>query len=136
MPVYQYIDHLFPSDEYNKLVCHFSINDVAFAERSVDTRMLSEMSDGRQALTAALADQPAAIVQANAGGPYGSSVLRGVQADSDGVWAKIRNGEAGDTAATWFKATIAIDAHEAKDWSARAVVDGTPAQAFPFERRA
>ena len=34
--MYEYVDSLFPDEEYNKLVCHFSINDIAFAETSVD----------------------------------------------------------------------------------------------------
>ncbi|KAL3922899.1 MAG: hypothetical protein SGPRY_004392, partial [Prymnesium sp.] len=40
--MFHYIDHFFPDDEYNKLVVHFTINDLEYAERSVDARMLGE----------------------------------------------------------------------------------------------
>ena len=128
--MYTYVDHLFPGEEYNKLVVNFSINDLAFAEASVDARMLNEMREGREA--AGLA----AVVRANAGGPYGSAVLRDVQAESAAVWAKVRSGEAGGVANSWYKASIAIDAHKDKDWTARAVVPSGPSGAsFRFERR-
>jgi len=133
--MYTYIDHLFTDDRYNKLVCHFSINDVGFAEASVDMRMLREMADGRAALAAQPAAGLAAVVQANAGGPYGSAVLRGVQADSDAVWAKLQSGEAGDVASSWYRASIAIEARHDQDWTARAVVQGQPSEeSFTFER--
>ncbi|KOO33907.1 hypothetical protein Ctob_011783 [Chrysochromulina tobinii] len=109
--MYKYIDALFPEDHYQKLVIHFSINELRFAEMSVDTRMAKEMADG----AAALAAQPGAglnaIIRANAGGPYGSQVLKGVQADSDALWAQLRRGEAGDVAKSWLKASIGIEAH-------------------------
>ena len=38
--------------------------------------MLGEMAEGRAALETA---DPLQIIQANAGGPYGSAALRGVQ---------------------------------------------------------
>jgi len=133
--MYTYIDHLFPGDEYNKLVCHFSINDLAFAERSVDTRMRNEMREGKDALAAQPAAGLAAIVQANAGGPYGSQVLKGVKEDSDAVWAKLQSSDS-DVAASWFKATIAINASDDRDWTACALIDGKPeGEAFVFEKR-
>jgi len=133
--MYTYVDHLFPDDAYNKLVCHFSINDIAFAERSVDTRMLNEMADGRAALAAQPTAGLNAIIRANAGGPYGSQVLQGIKADSDAVWAKLRSGEAGGVAGSWFKASIAIEARDDADWTARAVVNGEPSgDVFTFQR--
>ena len=134
--MYKYIDALFPEDHYQKLVIHFSINELRFAEMSVDTRMAKEMADG----AAALAAQPGAglnaIIRANAGGPYGSQVLKGVQADSDAVWAKLRRGEAGDVAMSWLKASIGIEAHAERDWTVRALVNGEPrGQTYTFEKQ-
>lgn len=40
--MFRYVDHFFPEEEYRKLVVHFTINDIQFAERSVDSRMLNE----------------------------------------------------------------------------------------------
>eukprot|EP00961_Rhodomonas_salina_P088861 1195573-Rhodomonas_salina.2 len=33
--MFKYVDHFFPDEEYNKLVVHFTINDIAFAEVSL-----------------------------------------------------------------------------------------------------
>ena len=147
--MFEYIDHLFPdgATEYRKMVVHFSINELGFAERSVDARMLREMGDGRAAI-AALATQAAdtssgvkrkaaadaaeaagaaeamaGVVKANAGGPYGSAVLRGVQADSEAVWSKVSRGGAGEVGGSWLKACIAIEARELEEggWTARAM---------------
>ena len=109
---------------------------IRFAEMSVDTRMAKEMADG----AAALAAQPGAglnaIIRANAGGPYGSQVLKGVQADSDALWAQLRRGEAGDVATSWLKASIGIEAHAERDWTARALVNGEPrGQTYTFEKQ-
>tara|TARA_B110001452_G_scaffold260658_1_gene258443 strand:+ start:702 stop:1868 length:1167 start_codon:yes stop_codon:yes gene_type:complete len=117
--MFKYIDFFFPDDAYRKLVVHFTINDIGFAERSVDRRMQGEMQKGRAALAGGNVRE---IIQANAGGPYGSAVLRGVQADSDAVWESVRSGEAeGGAALDWCKARIAISAHETEPWSACAV---------------
>jgi len=43
--------------------------------------MLGEMRQGRAALSGSTRD----VIAANAGGPYGSAVLKGVQAGSDAV---------------------------------------------------
>ena len=52
--MFKYIDHLFPNhtndSNYRKLAINFKINDLSYAERSVDSRMLKEMSDGQVAL--------------------------------------------------------------------------------------
>ena len=68
--MYKYVDHLQPDadDAYRKLVVNFGINELSFAERSVDTRMLGEMATGKAALARCAAD-PAGLVKANAGGP-------------------------------------------------------------------
>jgi len=126
--MFRYIDHFFPDDTYRKLVVHFTINDITFAERSVDTRMLGEMADGKAALASADALK---IIDANAGGPYGSAALRGVQADSDKVWEAVKAG--GDAGASWYKASIAISASETEPWTVRAVgVDGAVGEPYTF----
>lgn len=126
--MFRYIDHFFPNDVYNKLVVHFTINEIGFAERSVDTRMLKEMAEGRAALATG---DPLQIIQANAGGPYGSAALCGVQADSDKVWEAVKAG--GDAGASWYKASIAISASEADPWVVRPIgQDGTHGSAYTF----
>ena len=72
--MFDYIDYFFPSETYNKLVVHFSINDITFAERSVETRMLGELAAGSAAFKSGSVVK---MIQANAGGPYGASQLRG-----------------------------------------------------------
>lgn len=76
---------------YRKLAVHFGINDITFAERSVDRRMVLEMEEGKAAVASG---DVRAIIRANAGGPYGSAVLKGVQRDSDAVWKSIIEGTA------------------------------------------
>ena len=125
--MYQYIDHLFPDGKdqrYRKLVLNFTISDIRYAEVSVDGRMKEEMAAGRAALAAA---DPIGIVKANAGGPYGSSVLAGVQADSQKVWERIvAGGEAsGGVGQSWLKASIRIEPNESpQPWTASAVIEG------------
>mmetsp|Transcript_26213 Transcript_26213/g.44234 ORF Transcript_26213/g.44234 Transcript_26213/m.44234 type:complete len:298 (-) Transcript_26213:8-901(-) len=137
--MYDYVNHCFPAETYNKLVVHFVINDISFAERSVDLRMLKEMKNGKIALlalqkqqqqqqvfrgtpktstgssgTGTMIDADTAatgtstngddsvdgtngrvtaavreLIRVNAGGPYGSQVLKGVQADSQRVWTQV-----------------------------------------------
>ena len=59
------------------------------------------------------------IVYTNQGGPYGSKVLEGVQRDSDKVWkSQVLSGTVGKD---WYKATIAINAHQSEPWTAQAV---------------
>ena len=48
--MFDYMNYCFPSDQYNKLVIHFTVNDIGFAQASVDTRMLNEMKLGKEAL--------------------------------------------------------------------------------------
>ncbi|KAH8053629.1 hypothetical protein JL722_9476 [Aureococcus anophagefferens] len=89
--MFEYVDHFFPDAHYRKLALNFEIEDLAFAERSVDSRMLGEMARGK---AAAAAGDARAVVDANAGGPYGSAVLAGVQRDSRACWA-VAAGDAG-----------------------------------------
>ena len=125
--MFQYVDHFFPGDAYRKLVVHFTINDIGFAERSVDARMLREMADGRSALEAGGAR---GVIAANAGGPYGSAVLRGVQADSDAVWERVRTGQT-EAGLSWHKARVAITGHESEPWTAQAAnVEGAAVFAY------
>lgn len=64
---FHYVDHFFPeSSGYRKLVLNFGINELRFAEQSVDSRMLCEKANGKKALEAQDVHQ---IIQANAGGP-------------------------------------------------------------------
>lgn len=132
--MFHYIDHFFPSG-YNKLALHFTINDLSCAQQSVDARMVREMKDGVKAL----GDEDGSVVKviyANAGGPYGSEVLPGVQQASDKVWNEVvlKNDGVGED---WYKATIAINAHPTDPWTAQAVKpDGTLGTKFTFEKRA
>ena len=156
--MYEYLDHFFPEEEqeeqeegvqeggaaaaaaaaaavpsYRKLAVHFEINDLRFAERSVDARMAREMRDGRAALLPGRGVRD--VIGANAGGPYGSGVLAGVQAASEAVWAQVRDGEV-EAGRSWLKATIRIDGHESDGgWTATAIgADGASCgKTFRFE---
>jgi hypothetical protein len=111
--MFEYVDHFFDSDKYNKLVVHFTINDVSFAEWSVEKRMRGEMKAGKAALSSGSAT---ALVDANSGGPYGPEVLRAVQAESDQIWEKISTDSKW---AHWRKAGISIHACDG-EWTASA----------------
>jgi hypothetical protein len=128
--MFHYVDHFFPEESYNKLALHFQINDLQQAKESVDQRMVREIQTGIRALR----DRNVfAIINANAGGPYGSEVLEGIQADSDRVWNDdiIANGVVGQT---WYKATIQINAHASEPWTAQAALpDGRLGPHYPFE---
>uniref|UniRef100_A0A7S2UUP8 Uncharacterized protein n=1 Tax=Fibrocapsa japonica TaxID=94617 RepID=A0A7S2UUP8_9STRA len=129
--MYEYIDHCFPDDQYHKLVVNFCINDISFAEQSVDRRMLKEMEDGKAALdsdTGALS-----LIKANAGGPYGSAVLKGVEAASKKVWEEVVAGTAGggEVGKSWYKASLCIDGHATDDWTVRAA-DSVSSESFKF----
>lgn len=46
---YDYVDTIFSSyPEYQKLVLHFTIDTLKYAERSVDARMIEEMKLGNE----------------------------------------------------------------------------------------
>ncbi len=129
--MFHYVDSFFSSDKYNKLALHFTINDLSFAESSVDNRMVQEMKDGIKALNSGDVEK---IIKANAGGPYGSEVLKGIQRDSDDVWDKIISESTGsDVGSDWYKASIQIDAKKDADWTASAVLpDGSLGTTFTF----
>lgn len=113
---FRYVEHLFPeASGYHKLVVHFEINDIRFAETSVDTRMAREMVEGRAAVEDGSTRR---IIAANAGGPYGSQVLAAVQADSERVWAAVVNGAAVD--GTWLKASLNVTAVADGAWTVQA----------------
>lgn len=137
--MYQYVDALFPSATcgYRKLVVNFGINDISFAERSVDVRMEREMEVGKGAMGASTDDGSSAagkaIIRANAGGPYGSAVLAGVQADSVRVWNDIVAAREGEAGHGWFKAAIGIEARDGAPWRVQARGDGVSgATCFEF----
>ena len=60
--MFNYIDHFFDDAAYHKLALNFEIDDIAFAEASVDTRMLGEMERGR---TAVASGDAGTVVEAN-----------------------------------------------------------------------
>jgi hypothetical protein len=133
--MFHYVDHFFANKNpksrhpYRKLVLRFEINDLSFAKTSVDARMVQEIRAGMDAVEKSDAF---AIVDVNAGGPYGSEVLEGIQIDSDRVWEEsIQSGKVGQD---WYKAIIRIKAHEAKPWTAQAVrPDGSVGTQFVFQ---
>ena len=139
---FDFIDELFASEPlYRKLVVHFTIDELGHAERSVDLRMEAERRAGREIAASAeqLGDalsRARAVVNVNAGGPYGSEVLKAVKADSDAVLASVL-GESGGGRQGWLKASVHI--HGAADpsaWTARAVLrDGSQSpNIFTFRR--
>ena len=74
-----------------------------------------------------------AIIRANAGGPYGSAVLAGVQADSVRVWNDIVAAREGEAGHGWFKAAIGIEARDGAPWRVQARGDGVSgATCFEF----
>ncbi len=83
---------------YRKLVVNFQINEIVHAEHSVDARMMGEIVAGRKALADARGVR--AIVDANRGGPYGSSVLRNIQQMSAAVWRSLLSGEVANE--SWY----------------------------------
>jgi hypothetical protein len=138
--MFHYVDTFFPAGDdddgssscpYNKLALHFTVNDLRCAQDSVDLRMVDEIKAGVAALEQADA---LAIINANAGGPYGSDVLEGVQRDSDRVWNE--NVLSGQVGRDWYKASIQINARASEAWTAQAIkADGTLGTEFTFERK-
>jgi hypothetical protein len=130
--MFHYVDHFFDdTTDYNKLALHFTVNDLACAQQSVDRRMIQEIQAGAKAIESGNAFD---VVYTNEGGPYGSKVLAGVQKDSDHVWEEeVMSGKVGQD---WYKATIAINAHPTEPWTAQAVKpDGSLGTIFTFERK-
>jgi len=137
---FRYVNHLFPRSsagstehrEYNKLMVHFTIDDIGFAEQSVDRRMKQEMRDGVSAVgetrpghkSGLTLDEKTVrrVISVNAGGPYGSAVLSQVQQDSDAVMNAIFDDKPqidkhNDEFDDWYKARICIRASD-EGWSA------------------
>eukprot|EP00746_Dinoflagellata_sp_MGD_P089071 gnl/MRDRNA2_/MRDRNA2_35183_c0_seq1.p1 gnl/MRDRNA2_/MRDRNA2_35183_c0~~gnl/MRDRNA2_/MRDRNA2_35183_c0_seq1.p1 ORF type:complete len:472 (+),score=98.89 gnl/MRDRNA2_/MRDRNA2_35183_c0_seq1:56-1471(+) len=136
--MFEYVDYCFSDEQYRKLVVHFTVNDIAFAEKSVEKRMEGEMLAGQTALKSLLEDSSSsgaaaslALVEANAGGPYGPAVLKSVQKDSDAVAARVAKGEDTDAGKGWLKAKIVINASEG-DWTAQAESSD---KKYPFTRK-
>lgn len=126
--MFRYVDALFPpAAGYRRLALRFAVSDVAFAEGSVDARMRAEMRAGRAALARADAD-PAAVVRANAGGPYGAAALRRVEAEAEAVWRSLAHGAAaaggGGVEPGWTWASVAVTAHASAPWTVHAVRRG------------
>lgn len=127
---FNYVDTIFaPFPEYRKLALHFVINDIRFAEQSVDARMATEMRAGGALAVAESSsagkrsqNDAYAVVSVNAGGPYGSEVLASVLADAERVWASVLEDKEG-TRSDWLKATIYIEGSaDPAQWRARAVL--------------
>jgi len=130
--MFHYIDHFFPP-RYNKLALHFTINDLSHAKKSVDERMVREMMLGKEALESGDVVQ---VIYSNQGGPYGSEVLEGVQADSDRVWNEVVLADYNDgnsVGKDWYKATMQINAYSDKAWTIQAVrLDGSLGTEYVF----
>jgi hypothetical protein len=96
-----YIDHLFPEDSgrslsYNKLLLHFTVNDLKFAEESVSVRMEGEMRRGHALIKTINGDvmnhdTASRLVEVNAGGPYGPGALANVLTESNRVMDSVFN---------------------------------------------
>jgi len=138
--MFRYVDFVFGGTNYHKLALHFKINDLSQAQSSVDRRMVQEIQAGAALINSDSAGVDPSIdiekvIFCNQGGPYGSEVLPGVQEASSLVWEKVLNGTAG-VSDDWFKATIQINAHSTKDWTAQAVKpDGSLGTKYTFGRR-
>ena len=140
--MFHYVDHFFPSsssdddddddatNQYHKLALHFQINDLRYAQTSVDQRMKDEIVAGIQAIQTGDAFD---VIQANAGGPYGSEVLPDVQESSDCVWNDIILKKDSTVGHDWYKATILINARDTEPWTAQAVKpDGSLGTEYVF----
>ena len=129
--MFHYVDHFFPKG-YRKLALHFRINDLELAKSSVDSRMVREIQTGMSAITS---EDVFDVIYSNAGGPYGSQVLNDIQADSDRVWNEVVMNPDTSVGDDWYKATIQINAHLDKPWTACAVLpDGSFGKEYEFKR--
>jgi hypothetical protein len=117
-----------PAAHYRRLLVHFTVNDIAAAEASVDSRMLGEISRGAAVCAAAFPAGPPlhpgcagdirAVIDVNAGGPYGSSVLAGVKRDSDQVMQVVFGDAArGSAAGHEYVGVVADSASAASPWT-------------------
>ena len=111
--VYDMVERLFPvSSGYRRLAVHFDISSLRFAQLSVEKRMARELAAGAMAL-----GDPAAVVEANAGGPYGASVLAAVEATSREVWRNV----CGRGRPGWHLASLRITTSRCSPWRVGAV---------------
>ena len=117
LAMFEYADHFFPDAAYRKLAVYFRVNDVAFAEASVDARMKKEMQDGQAALAADAQTRRLRTISANAGGAQSPGVLPGIKAASEASWKKVLGGA---VSKAWLKATLAVDASAVGPWTVRA----------------
>jgi len=130
--MFEYVDRFF-DDSYQRLALHFQINDLRYAQASVDRRMKEELEMGVQAIQAGSVRD---VILANQGGPYGSAVLPGVQEASDTVWEQVRTNTDSGVGHDWLKATIQINAHASEPWTAQAVrPDGSLGTVYTFGPR-
>lgn len=125
--MFEYMNNCFGSEDYNKLVINFHINDIQFAEESVDSRMLYELSIGKSVIDNKLG--VLAQIQANIGGPYSSLELSRVLNESNQVVKSIFSGES-DLGNNWYKASIKVNAYNDKPWTVQA--DQPSSQIFSF----
>ena len=132
---FSYMDQFFPDDsQYKKLVVNFSIDDIKYAEQSVNTRMKKEMADGRAAVLRKATVHE--LITINAGGPYGSAVLKGIQSESTKVWDQITASSDKDirssVADSWQKVHLSIHGNDLPDqWTVTVTND---AETFSFHR--
>jgi len=148
--MYKYVNSVFgdKTNRYRKLALHFTINDLSFAEQSVDIRMLDEIRRGKEALAGDedenINSTVRRVVDVNSGGPYGSEVLKGVQADSERVWNEVWSDAPNKDDATatqtvtdgWYKACFHIDGDQSKPWKVTSILpDGRNGSVFEFPVR-
>jgi hypothetical protein len=137
--MFHYLNHFFPSSQYQKMVVHFSINDIRFAEESVARRMANEIRHGKAAACAMNEEGKRVInirdiIASNAGGPYGPNVLRQVEAESNAIWESVAKGNL-DIAHSWYKASLNVVARHDGDWTVQVQrPSGGDTTSFIFKR--
>lgn len=120
--MFDYVDYCFPKQDYNKLVVHFTINDISYAQASVDKRMSFEMKKGNDALKVGGVERVLGLIQANSGGPFGSADLPAIQMESSKTHGAIFNKDS-NLCREWFKADILIEGRDDEQpWTAVANV--------------
>jgi len=95
------------------------------AEKNAGTKALAAMAGN--ASTSGCEVFVRKLIEANAGGPYGSEVLHVVQAEGDLVWDRVKEGR---LARGWKRACIDIVASD-NGWTAKAA--GPNSTVFAFE---
>ena len=121
---FDYINYFFPDDDYQKLVVYFNINDLTYAEMSVDRRMKEEMKNGREKVEKGKKTTIQEIMEVNCGGPYGGKQLKEVEAASKNTWDLVCSSDDDARWSTWHKAHIEMTGSDdpmGSGWSARAV---------------